>query len=136
MAIPTLRGTFEGWRDLPIAISVLRDPTCVNSSSNAGAALAATEIRRQINQALFERIEVDDDGVTRVQLASPFAQLLANDLLEELAQNVSHPGPTKDQGVKDHLLVELQGLEPWTSSMPWKHSSQLSYSPNGSIVTD
>ena len=27
------------------------------------------------------------------------------------------------------ILVELQGLEPWTSSMPWKHSSQLSYSP-------
>jgi hypothetical protein len=26
-------------------------------------------------------------------------------------------------------LVELQGLEPWTSSMPWKRSSQLSYSP-------
>jgi hypothetical protein len=27
------------------------------------------------------------------------------------------------------VLVELQGLEPWTSSMPWKRSSQLSYSP-------
>lgn len=27
------------------------------------------------------------------------------------------------------ILVELQGLEPWTSSMPWKRSSQLSYSP-------
>ena len=26
-------------------------------------------------------------------------------------------------------VVELQGLEPWTSSMPWKRSSQLSYSP-------
>lgn len=26
-------------------------------------------------------------------------------------------------------LVELQGLEPWTSSMPWMRSSQLSYSP-------
>ena len=26
-------------------------------------------------------------------------------------------------------MVELQGLEPWTSSMPWKRSSQLSYSP-------
>ncbi len=29
----------------------------------------------------------------------------------------------------DFNLVELQGLEPWTSSMPWKRSSQLSYSP-------
>ncbi len=27
------------------------------------------------------------------------------------------------------VVVELQGLEPWTSSMPWKRSSQLSYSP-------
>ena len=26
-------------------------------------------------------------------------------------------------------MVELQGLKPWTSSMPWKRSNQLSYSP-------
>ncbi len=26
-------------------------------------------------------------------------------------------------------LVELEGLKPSTSSMPWKHSNQLSYSP-------
>jgi hypothetical protein len=31
--------------------------------------------------------------------------------------------------VQAFYLVELQGLEPWTSSMPWKRSSQLSYSP-------
>ena len=27
------------------------------------------------------------------------------------------------------FLVELMGLEPTTSSMPWKRSSQLSYNP-------
>ncbi len=26
-------------------------------------------------------------------------------------------------------MVELEGLKPSTSSMPWKHSNQLSYSP-------
>jgi hypothetical protein len=29
----------------------------------------------------------------------------------------------------DYFLVELQGFEPWTSCMPCKRSSQLSYSP-------
>ena len=27
------------------------------------------------------------------------------------------------------LVVELQGLKPWTSAMPWQRSNQLSYSP-------
>ena len=35
-----------------------------------------------------------------------------------------------DHGSCKAKMVELQGLEPWTSSMPWKRSSQLSYSPN------
>ena len=33
------------------------------------------------------------------------------------------------KGWSKTVMVELQGLEPWTSSMPWKRSSQLSYSP-------
>ena len=28
-------------------------------------------------------------------------------------------------------MVELQGLKPWTSAMPWQRSNQLSYSPIG-----
>lgn len=32
-------------------------------------------------------------------------------------------------------VVELTGLEPVTSAMPWQRSSQLSYSPGGSQVT-
>lgn len=35
----------------------------------------------------------------------------------------------KSNSTNKFYVVELQGLEPWTSSMPWKHSSQLSYSP-------
>ena len=31
-------------------------------------------------------------------------------------------------------MVELRGVEPLTSSMPWKRSSQLSYSPNFFMV--
>ena len=35
----------------------------------------------------------------------------------------------RDLGVSYTYLVELEGLKPSTSSMPWKHSNQLSYSP-------
>ncbi len=31
-------------------------------------------------------------------------------------------------------LVELEGLKPSTSSMPWKHSNQLSYSPKRLLI--
>ena len=42
--------------------------------------------------------------------------------------NYSYQNKKATQG-DPFILVELQGLEPWTSSMPWKRSSQLSYSP-------
>lgn len=36
---------------------------------------------------------------------------------------------TKNRQIVGSLMVELEGLKPSTSSMPWKHSNQLSYSP-------
>ena len=40
-----------------------------------------------------------------------------------------------DSDENDENMVELEGLKPSTSSMPWKHSNQLSYSPILPIIT-
>ena len=48
------------------------------------------------------------------------ARMTLTDLLDRALQA---------RGSSKPVMVELQGLEPWTSSMPWKRSSQLSYSP-------
>jgi hypothetical protein len=39
-------------------------------------------------------------------------------------------------GSAERSVVELRGVEPLTSSMPWKRSSQLSYSPTRSVTQD
>ena len=110
--------------------------------ANAGAALAANEIdwtrieanleaalelasrideayrkarpatRRQLNQIMFREIRIDVDGVSGAQLADPFAQLLADDLLVALEREMKNRRPSRDDGSKDELLVEVMGLEP------------------------
>ena len=67
------------------------------------AALASHE-----NGTLQVEDAADDSGTS-------LAALLATDRVGQCASKAA--------------MVELQGLEPWTSSMPWKRSSQLSYSP-------
>lgn len=80
--------------------------------------------RRHLNQTIFEELRIDRGGVTYARLTDPMAQLFAEDLLADLRQEREHPGPVEqDQGVKVHHLVELRGIEPLTSSMPWKRST-------------
>jgi site-specific DNA recombinase len=82
--------------------------------------------KRLLNQAVFENLQVDTDRVTYTRLAAPFAQLLAEDLLIALDQEdpYSRPGRIDSgHGVSKGLLVELRGIEPLTSSMPWKRST-------------
>jgi DNA invertase Pin-like site-specific DNA recombinase len=111
--------------------------------ADAGAALAATEVRwetiernlqaalglaghlgtayqragkqtkRHLNQAIFDAIYVDIEGITYTRLAEPFAALLADDLLARLDRELQHPeSATQIRGVKENTLVEVMGLEP------------------------
>jgi hypothetical protein len=63
----------------------------------------------------------------------PTANHIDEDIIEQLMdlEDVDESNARKripgNAGI--FYLVELQGLKPWTSSMPWKRSSQLSYSP-------
>jgi site-specific DNA recombinase len=111
--------------------------------ADAGAALAATEVhwetiernlraaiglaqhfgtayaradkqtKRHMNQAVFEAVYIDVDGITYARLADPFVELLADDLMARLDWEMKHPQPTSPVGgVKESTLVDLRGLEP------------------------
>jgi site-specific DNA recombinase len=96
--------------------------------------LAGPKLRRQFNQAFFEKIFLDDDGAVRSELAEPFAVLLGEELAAEAEAHLatgSPPqqteaaapeqdgggnGPDQDgnpgAGLKLRHLVPGAGLEP------------------------
>ena len=103
---------------------------------------ADDEQRRLFNQGIFERIEIDREHIERSTLASPFAELLADQpqhadtdaraLADRLdpdgdawatgpslalvgapgPENAKNPGPSKDRGSNVASLVPLRGFEP------------------------
>jgi site-specific DNA recombinase len=102
-------------------------------------------IRRLINQAIFNGLFVCDETITQADLAEPFAQLRALYNAIRGISSISDPAPTAavsasatpenakapvlweerepfDVGSISDVMVELVGLEPTTSSMPWKRS--------------
>ncbi len=119
---------------------------------------APQSVKRLFNQAFFERILLirDDDApdgfAITSELKAPFDTLLSSELRATEAEHrareqdktpvgqsadggfvVKSLSLSKAQGFSKTLLVELQGLEPWTSCMPCKRSSQLSYSPSSDM---
>lgn len=79
---------------------------------------AKPTIKRRLNQAVFEELRLDTEGVTYTRLADPFAQLLAEDLLAELDAELENPGTISGgRGSNKDLLVEVTGLEPTTSTL-------------------
>ena len=79
---------------------------------------AKPQTRRRMNQAVFEAVYVDRDGVTYTRLADPFAQLLAEDLMARLEGELKNPEPVSQiRGSKESTLVEVMGLEPTTSTL-------------------
>jgi hypothetical protein len=91
-----------------------------------------------MNQAIFEAIWVRDEDHIRSELASPFKELAAISQATAAAGSVApeliatiEDDQALDAGwtSKDlvvgsitEVLVELEGLEPSTSAMPWRRS--------------
>ena len=80
--------------------------------------LATSQVRRYMNQALFEEIGVDVDGtITYARLAEPFRSFNDDEFLKWLEQEMVNPEPTKAQGSNMDLLVEVMGFEPTASTL-------------------
>jgi site-specific DNA recombinase len=97
--------------------------------------------RRQMNQAFFEKLYVDEDGVTDARLTTPVAtQVEAQDLVQAGCTN---PGnrvegsntavllatALKGGGSSKTAVVDLGGFEPPTFTMPWCCATELRYRP-------
>jgi hypothetical protein len=95
-----------------------------------------------MNQALFEGIWVWHENQIRTELASPFKELQAISKAIRASQTTPSPA-TQEQALPDEndeatganpasddfvvgsisrMMVELEGLEPSTSAMPWRRS--------------
>ena len=101
---------------------------------------AAPPVRRLMNQAFFEKLLVTERGIVGWDMAQPFAAAFrgARD------RRAPHPYPGRlvqgvgvharldrgrGPGLKKDNLVEAMGLEPTTSCLQSRCSSQLSYAP-------
>ena len=79
---------------------------------------ASQRIRRQINQAIFERILISSDGDIVAELRPPFNLLLQasgtadQDGVIRLEAKQKPRGRQGPRGLSKHDLVDLPGLEP------------------------
>jgi hypothetical protein len=83
------------------------------------------ELRRMLNQLLFERIEVEIDSVIKAELAQPFADIKEGRIAEKVktaiaafqgALQAANPGHLFDgQGSNLIQMVGVAGFEPATS---------------------
>ncbi len=85
---------------------------------------APGHLRRQWNQALFERLVVYDERIGEAKVAEPFATL-ANPKLPAALNGVAltGSGSSSGGGSSKGLLVELAGFEPATSWVRSKRSA-------------
>jgi DNA invertase Pin-like site-specific DNA recombinase len=77
-------------------------------------------VRRSYNQAFFEAIYVDAEGVASTRLASPFNRVLAPEVVENVSDK-KNPDPRTGQGLSKNDLVGRKGLEPLTPCASCAH---------------
>ena len=87
--------------------------------------------RQRINQAVWQRIEVDVDGVSGTIPTDPMAALITEDLVRVVgAESENREHLEGARGSRLDLLVELRGFEPLASWLQTRRSNRLSYSPD------
>ena len=87
---------------------------------------ATPQIRRRINQAVFEKVRIDVDTAT-VTLTPAFSVLLAEDLLADLDEETQNSdAEVRRRSSNNNKMVEHVGVEPTTSCLQSRRSNQLS----------
>jgi site-specific DNA recombinase len=85
---------------------------------------APGHLRRQWNQALFERLVIYDDKIGEAKVAEPFATLANPQLPKALSGTATADGTVSSgDGSNEQVLMELAGLEPATSWVRSRRSS-------------
>jgi hypothetical protein len=93
---------------------------------------APGHLRRQWNQALFERLVVYDDRIADAEVAEPFATLADPELPARLGREVvTRAGASSGGGSNEELLIGETGFEPATARPPAECATRLRHSPWG-----
>lgn len=70
---------------------------------------APDKLRRQFNQVFFRKLLVSDTRVAGAELAEPFAQLLAHDVIKQFHRESKNPGLSfVGQGSKEDQMVVIR----------------------------
>ncbi len=125
-----LRSTERNFADIQATLMKALD---LASDCHRAYELATPDLRRLMDQGFFERILIEDGEVSGSVLSAPFADLLADDLLDEVDQEIeretapvglradrddvpsSEPLPEavfSGQGPNEDKLAEGEGFEP------------------------
>ncbi len=91
---------------------------------------APGHLRRQWNQALFERLIVYDDDIESTEIAEPFATLADPELPARLGrETVTQTASSSGGGSNEGLLIGETGFEPATARPPAECATRLRHSP-------
>ncbi len=91
---------------------------------------APGHLRRQWNQALFERLVVYDERIADAEVAEPFATLADPELPARLdGEAVTKTGASSGGGSNEALLIGETGFEPATARPPAECATRLRHSP-------
>ena len=91
---------------------------------------APGHLRRQWNQALFERLLVYDDDIETAEVAEPFATLADPELPVRLdGEATTQTAASSGGGSNEGLLIGETGFEPATARPPAECATRLRHSP-------
>ena len=91
---------------------------------------APRHLRRQFNQALFERLLVHDDRITGAEIAEPFATLADPNLPQRLDGGATgRTAASSGGGSNEALTVGATGFEPATFRPPAGCATRLRHAP-------
>ncbi len=91
---------------------------------------APGHLRRQWNQALFERLLVHDDRIDQAEVAEPFATLADPELPRQLASRATREtAASSGDGSNEALNIGAAGFEPATFRPPAERATKLRHAP-------
>jgi hypothetical protein len=91
---------------------------------------APGHLRRQWNQALFERLVVYDERIADAEVAEPFATLADPELPKRLdGEAITQNTASSGGGSNEELLIGAAGFEPATSATQRPRATRLRHAP-------
>jgi site-specific DNA recombinase len=98
---------------------------------------APGHLRRQWNQALFERLIVYDERIADTEVAEPFATLADPELPKRLdGEAVTGTDASSGGGSNEGLFIGAPGFEPGTSPTRTVRATRLRHAPKTAIISE